>query len=86
VSAISFRVSGALASSAKIASSPVPAEGSRTMSLGGQRCGLGGDKAECQRRRELLEVFRFLGAAGLRREPSGEADQHLERRRRRASA
>ena len=53
---------------------------------GGQRSGLGGDKAECQRRRELLEVFGFLRAAGLRREPSGEAGQHFEHRRGRARA
>ena len=53
---------------------------------GGQRCGLGDDKAECQRRRELLEVFGFLRAAGLRREPSGEAGQHFEHRRGRARA
>ena len=53
---------------------------------GGQRSGLGGDKAECQRRRELLEVFGFLRAAGLRREPPGNAGQHLEHRHGRTGA
>ena len=53
---------------------------------GGQRCGLGGGKAERDRRRELLEVLGFLGAAGLRREPPSEAGQHLEHRRGRARA
>ena len=44
----------------------------------GQRRRLGSDKAECDRRRELLEVFGFLRAAGLRREPFGETGQHFE--------
>ena len=59
VSAISFKASRALASSAKIASSPVPAEGSRTRSAGGQRGRLGGDEAERDRRRELLQAVRI---------------------------
>ena len=45
---------------------------------GGQRCRLGGDKAERDRRRELLQLLGFLGAARLRREPPGEAGQHLD--------
>ena len=53
---------------------------------GGQRCGLGGDKAERDRRRELLEVIGFLRTAGLRRQPRGKTRQHLDHRGGRAGA
>ena len=45
-----------------------------------QRGRFGGDKAERDRRRELLEMLGFLRAAGLRRQPRGEPRQHLEHR------
>ena len=86
VSAISFRASRAFASSAKIASKP-GAGGRFEHDVGrGQRRRFGGDKAECDRRRELLQVLGFFRAAGLRRQPLGEPCQHLEHRRRRARA
>ena len=52
----------------------------------GQHGRFGGDKAERDRRRELLEMLGFLGAAGLRRQPPGKAREHLEHRRGRAGA
>ena len=64
VSAISLRARPRLASSAKIASRPVPAEGSRTRSAGGDCGGFGGGKAERDRRRELLEAVRFPPSGG----------------------
>ena len=51
-----------------------------------QRGGLGCGEAERDRRRELLQVLGFLRAARLRRQPPGEADQHVEHRRGRAGA
>ena len=52
----------------------------------GQRGRFGGDKAERDRRRELLEVFGFLGAAGLRRQTSGKPRRASRASRRRAGA
>ena len=52
----------------------------------GQRRRLGGDEAERDRRRELLEALGFLGAARLRRQPLGEPGQHVEHRGGRARA
>ena len=80
VSAISLSARRAFASSAKIASKPVPAEGSSTRSVDSQHCRFGGDKAESDRCRELLKVFGFFRAAGLRRQASGKPCQHLEHR------
>ena len=51
-----------------------------------QRSRLGGDEAERDRRRELLEALGFLGAPRLRRQPLGEAGEHLEHRRGRTRA
>jgi len=42
---------------------------------------LGGGEAERERRRELLQALGFLGAAGLRRQPFGQAREHGEHRR-----
>jgi hypothetical protein len=53
---------------------------------GGQRRRRGGDKAECQRCRELLQPRGFFRAARLRRQPRGKARQHLEHGRSRAGA
>ncbi|MGH7113377.1 MAG: hypothetical protein ACREE9_02665 [Stellaceae bacterium] len=46
----------------------------------GHRGGFGGDKAERDWRRELLEALGFLRAPRLRWQPPAEAGQHLEHR------
>jgi DDE family transposase len=51
-----------------------------------QRRRLGGNKAERDRRRELLEALGFLGAAGLRGQPLGEPYEHVEHRLGRSGA
>jgi hypothetical protein len=47
---------------------------------GSERGRLGRDEAERDRRRELLQLFGFLGPARLRRHPSGEAGEHVQHR------
>ena len=55
--------------------------------VGRSQCSrLGGDEAERDRGRELLELLRFLGPARLRRQPLGQPREHVEHRRRRARA
>lgn len=50
--------------------------------IGCRHCGcLGGGEAERDRRRKLLEVLGFLGAAGLRRQTAGKPRQHVQHRR-----
>ena len=46
----------------------------------------GGGEAERYRRRELLQLFGFLGTPGLRRQPCGEPREHLEHGRGRTRA
>jgi hypothetical protein len=52
----------------------------------GQHCRLGSGEAEGDRRRELLQLFGFLGPARLRRQPPGKAGEHLDHGGRRARA
>ena len=52
----------------------------------GQCSRLGGDEAERDRRRELLELLGFLGPARLRRQPLGKPREHVEHRLTRARA
>ena len=55
--------------------------------VGRSQCSrLGGDEAERNRRRELLELLRFLGPARLRRQPLGHPREHGEHRIGRARA
>ena len=63
--------------SAWMASSPVPADGSSTMSPGAILAH-GHEKAEAERRRELLELVAFLGTARVGRQQGGKPLQQDE--------
>ena len=86
VSASSFRTSEAPASSAKMASSPVPADGSRTWSEGDDRCSRARDKCQRNRRGELLQLLALDGAPRVAGEQPRHPGEHRQQRGGRSGA
>ena len=86
VSASSFRTSEAPASSAKMASSPVPADGSSTWSAGAIAAAVLADERQRERRGELLERLALLGAARVAGEQPRHLGQHRQQRGGRSGA
>ena len=86
VSAISFRASRALASSAKIASNPVPADGSSTTSAGVSAAASAATKPSANGVENCWKCSDSSERRVCDASRSGEAGQHLEHRRGRARA